>query len=121
MNFLRTQFLPNIEENKEHILPSRKQGKINYPDKRIITDNVWCNIIKVDSFVKIVMSNGKSYLGQCKKYEPFEKEPLIVLSCWQEFSESGTKIADNSNNSSKYIILNTRNFDRIEIANKEAE
>lgn len=61
------------------------------------------------------MKDGSSYLGQYRYGEPFQREPIIALATWQKLNADTDVIIDNSQNPNELIMLNTKDFDRIEI------
>lgn len=61
------------------------------------------------------MKDGSSYLGQYRYGEPFKSEPIIVLATYQKLDSDTDIVIDNSNNANELIMLNTKDFDRIEI------
>lgn len=61
------------------------------------------------------MKDGTSYLGQYKYGEPFKSEPIIVLSSYQKFDEDTDIVLDHSTDMNELIMINTKDFDRIEI------
>lgn len=61
------------------------------------------------------MKDGSSYLGQYRYGEPFKSEPIIVLATYQKLDHDTDIVIDNSQNPNELIMLNTKDFDRIEI------
>ena len=66
-------------------------------------------------FLRIYMKDGTSYLGIYRKSENFEREPFILLSRYQEFNKDNRIIKDYFDNTNKFILLNTKDFERIKI------
>lgn len=82
---------------------------------RTTNDNIWLDVIKPHTWVRVFMKDGKSYYGLCKNYEPFEREPIMALHNWQLLKEDGTVKTDYHNSDRDVIILNLKDFDRIEL------
>ncbi len=82
---------------------------------RTTNDNVWDDVIKPYTWVRVFMNDGSSYLGQYRYGEPFKSEPIIVLATYQKLDKDTNIVIDNSKNLNELIMLNTRDFDRIEI------
>lgn len=61
------------------------------------------------------MKDGSSYLGQFRYGEPFKSEPIIVLATYQKLDKDNDIVIDYSNNKNELIMINTKDFDRIEI------
>lgn len=61
------------------------------------------------------MKDGSSYLGQYRYGEPFKSEPTVVLSNWQKLDTDVDIVIDNSQNPNELIMLNTKDFEKIEI------
>ena len=61
------------------------------------------------------MKDGSSYLGQYRYGESFKSEPIIVLATYQKLDKDADIVIDNSQNMNEMIMLNTKDFDRIEI------
>ncbi len=82
---------------------------------RTTNENIWDDIIKPYTWVRVFMKDGTSYLGQYRYGEPFKSEPIIVLATYQKLSQDAEIVIDNSQNKNELIMLNTKDFDRIEI------
>lgn len=82
---------------------------------RSTNENIWDDIIKTGMFLRIYMKDGTSYLGIYRKSENFEREPFILLSRYQEFNKDNRIIKDYFDNTNKFILLNTKDFERIKI------
>ncbi|MBC5745859.1 hypothetical protein FMM74_020475 [Lachnospiraceae bacterium MD308] len=67
------------------------------------------------------MKDGSSYLGQYRYGEPFKSEPIIVLATYQKLDKDTDVVIDNSQNPNELIMLNTKDFDRIEITYQPME
>lgn len=82
---------------------------------RTTNDDFWMDVFKDNTWVRVFLKDGKSYLGLYKYGQPNKDEPIIALSMYQKLNEDGKVIIDNSNNPKEVIVLNTKDFDRIEI------
>lgn len=82
---------------------------------RTTNENIWDDVIKPYTWVRVFMKDGSSYLGQYRYGEPFKSEPVIVLATYQKLDKDTDIIIDNSQNPNELIMLNTKDFDRIEI------
>lgn len=82
---------------------------------RTTNENVWDDVIKPYTWLRVFMKDGSSYLGQYRYGEPFKSEPIIVLATYQKLDKDTDIVIDNSQNMNEMIMLNTKDFDRIEI------
>lgn len=82
---------------------------------RTINENIWDDVIKPYTWLRIFMKDGSSYLGQYRYGEPFKSEPIIVLANWQKLDEDVDIVIDNSQKPNELIMLNTKDFEKIEI------
>lgn len=82
---------------------------------RTTNENIWDDVIKPYTWLRIFMKDGSSYLGQYRYGEPFKSEPIIVLATYQKLDKDTDIVIDNSQNPNELIMLNTKDFDRIEI------
>lgn len=82
---------------------------------RTTNSNIWDDVIKPYTWVRVFMKDGSSYLGQYRYGEPFKSEPIIVLATYQKLDSDTDIVIDNSQNPNEFIMLNTKDFDRIEI------
>ena len=82
---------------------------------RTTNDDFWMDVFKDNTWVRVFLKDGKSYLGLYKYGQPNKDEPIIALSMYQKLDEEGNVIIDNSSNPKELIVLNTKDFDRIEI------
>lgn len=82
---------------------------------RTTNTNIWDDVIKPYTWVRVFMKDGSSYLGQYRYGEPFKSEPIIVLATYQKLDKDTDIVKDNSQNMNELIMLNTKDFDRIEI------
>ncbi len=82
---------------------------------RTTNENIWDDVIKPHTWIRVFMKDGSSYLGQYRYGEPFKSEPIIVLATYQKLDKDTDVVIDNSQNPNELIMLNTKDFDRIEI------
>lgn len=82
---------------------------------RTTNSNIWDDVIKPYTWVRVFMKDGSSYLGQYRYGEPFKSEPIIVLATYQKLDKDTDVVIDYSQNPNELIMLNTKDFDRIEI------
>lgn len=82
---------------------------------RTINENIWDDVIKPYTWLRIFMKDGSSYIGQYRYGEPFKSEPIIVLANWQKLDADVDIVIDNSQNPNELIMLNTKDFEKIEI------
>lgn len=82
---------------------------------RTTNENIWDDVIKPYTWVRIFMKDGCSYLGQYRYGEPFKSEPIIALTNWQKLDGEVDVVVDNSQNPNELIMLNTKDFEKIEI------
>lgn len=82
---------------------------------RTTNENIWDDVIKPYTWIRVFMKDGSSYLGQYRYGEPFKSEPIIVLATYQKLDRDTDIVIDNSQNMNELIMLNTKDFDRIEI------
>lgn len=82
---------------------------------RTTNTNIWDDVIKPYTWVRVFMKDGSSYLGQYRYGEPFKSEPIIVLATYQKLDKDTDIVIENSQNMNELIMLNTKDFDRIEI------
>lgn len=82
---------------------------------RTTNENIWDDVIKTGMFLQIYMNDGTAYLGLYRKSESFEREPFILLSRYQKLDKNDKVVEDYFDDTNKYILLNTKDFERIEI------
>ena len=82
---------------------------------RTTNENIWDDAIKPCTWVRIFMKDGSSYLGQYRYGEPFKSEPIIVLATYQKLDKDSDIVIDNSQNNNELIMVNTKDFEKIEI------
>ncbi len=72
-----------------------------------------------DTWVRVFMKDGSSYLGQYRYGEPFKSEPIIALINYQKLDKDSDVVIDYSQNKNELILLNTKDFEKIEITYSE--
>lgn len=82
---------------------------------RTTNENIWDDVIKTGMFLQVYMKDGTSYLGLYRKSESFEREPFILLSRYQKFDKDANVLDDCFDDKNKFILLNTKDFERIKI------
>lgn len=82
---------------------------------RTTNTNIWDDAIKPYTWVRVFMNDGSSYMGQYRFGEPFKSEPIIVLATYQKLNKDIDVVIDNTQKPNELIMLNTKDFDRIEI------
>lgn len=82
---------------------------------RTTNENIWDDVIKTGMFLQIYMKDGTSYLGLYRKSESFEREPFVLLSRYQKLDKNDKVIDDYFDDTNKFILLNTKDFERIKI------
>ena len=85
--------------------------------KRTTNPNIWNDVIETNVWVRVYLKSNPelTYLGQYLYGEEFEREPIIVLVNYQLIDTSGNIIIDYSQSPNEKIMLNTRDFERIEL------
>lgn len=82
---------------------------------RTTNENIWDDIIKPNTWLCVHMKDGTSYLGQYRYGEPFKNEPIIVLATYQKLDKDNDIVIDNSQNMNRIIMINTKDFEKIEV------
>lgn len=82
---------------------------------RTTNENIWDDVIKPYTWLCVHMKDGCSYLGQYRYGEPFKSEPIVVLSTYQKLDKDNDVVIDNSQDMTRSIMLNTKDFEKIEI------
>lgn len=82
---------------------------------RSLYDNIWVETIKAGDYIRVFMKDGCSYLGLCERLENDNREPIIVLYNYQKLSPSSDIIIDMSGKKNELIMLNTKDFEKIEV------
>lgn len=86
--------------------------------QRTPNDRVWDDVLNNNQecwvCLKSPKENNTQYLGLYQYCEEYEREPLIALSHYQVLDMDGN-IIDNQSKSGNIILLNTKNFEKVEI------
>lgn len=84
---------------------------------RTVNDNIWSDIVDDTrlTWLCIHMKDGTAYLGQYSYGELFTSEPVIMLITYQKLDDNGNVLRDYSQDKDRAIVLNTKDFDRIEV------
>lgn len=82
---------------------------------RTTNENIWDDVIKPYTWLCIHMKDGSSYLGQYRYGEPLKSKPIIVLSTYQKLDKNNDVVIDNSKDMTRSIMINTKDFEKIEI------
>lgn len=84
---------------------------------RTVNDNIWNDIVDDTrlTWLCIHMKDGTAYLGQYNHGELFTSEPVIMLVTYQKLNADGEVLTDYSQDKDRAIVLNTKDFDRIEV------
>lgn len=82
---------------------------------RTFNSNIWDDVLKKDTWVRVYMKDGTSYFGYFMYSEDYEREPIIVLSTYRKYNAATDVVLDYTDKPEELIMLNTANFDRIEI------
>lgn len=89
--------------------------------RRTTNDNIWVDIIK-DGICLRVFSNDdeKSYYGFCTFCELHSREPIVVLSRFRILDNHDNVIFDGTDDESRSMMLNLKDFEKIEVVQAEA-
>lgn len=82
---------------------------------RTTNENIWDDVIKPYTWLCVHMKDGSSYLGQYRYGEPFKSEPIIMLATYQKLDKDNDVVIDNSQDPTRSILLNTKDFEKIEV------
>ena len=82
---------------------------------RTFNSNIWDDVLKKDTWVRVYMKDGTSYFGCFMYSEDYEREPIIVLSTYRKYNAATEEVLNYTDKPEELIMLNTANFDRIEI------
>lgn len=81
--------------------------------------NIWDDIMEPGLWIRVWLNDSnKSYLGQIKYVENYEREPIVVLEYYQFIGEDNEILVDNSQKPERTVMLNTQGFERIELVGK---
>ena len=84
--------------------------------RRTTNDNIWVDIIKDGTCLRVFSKDGeKSYFGFCDICELHSREPIVVLSRYRILDNQDNVILDNTGNESSRMILNLKDFEKIEL------
>lgn len=82
---------------------------------RTIHSNIWHDILRKDAWYRIYLKNcDEGYLGQITECEENAREPIVVMSRYQVLNNNNDILLDYSQNPYEKIIINLKDFDRIE-------
>lgn len=74
------------------------------------------DIIKDGTCLRVFSNDGeKSYYGFCDLCELHSREPIVVLSRYRILDNHDNVIFDGTNNKSSRMILNLKDFEKIEV------
>lgn len=82
---------------------------------RTTNDNIWDDVIKCPCALRIYMSDGTSYRGFFTYSQPHKDEPIIALERYQLINKDHDIILDYSKTKDYVIMLQTKDFTKIEI------
>ena len=82
---------------------------------RTTNENIWDDLLKHNTFVRVYNDDNTSYYGAYIYCEEFEREPIIVLTQYQILDENAEVIIDNWDNEDEKVVLNLKDFKRVEI------
>lgn len=105
------------------IVSSRKFNQLLYKlhIDRTTNENIWDDVIRPCTWLRIYQKDGTSYLGQYRYGEPHKSDPIIVLETYQMIDADDDVVIDNSQDLSRAIVLNTKDFEKIEVIYSEKE
>lgn len=88
---------------------------------RTANDNIWVDIIKDGTCLRVFSKDGeKSYYGFCDICELHSREPIVVLSRYRILDNNDEVIFDGTDNKASRMILNLKDFERIEVVQASA-
>lgn len=83
---------------------------------RTANENIWDDVMEPGIWMRVWLKDSKkSYLGQIKYIEDYEREPIIVLEYYQFLGEDSEVLIDNSEDCNRTVMLNLSEFERIEL------
>ena len=99
------------------IISSRRYNKILriLNISRTTNKNIWDDVYQNGTALKIYQSDGTFYAGHLRFCEENQRESLVVLSRYGLFDENNNILMDKTEDSSEEIMLNTKDFKKIEI------
>lgn len=79
--------------------------------------NIWDDILEPGIWIRVwLKDSSKSYYGQIKFIEDYEREPIIVLEYYQFLDGDASVLIDNTSEPGRTVMLNLSQFERIELA-----
>ena len=82
---------------------------------RSLCNNIWVETIQGNDYIRVFQSDGTSYIGLCKRIEEDNREPIIVLYNYQFLDVHGNIVINMEGQFNEWIMLNTKDFTKIEI------
>lgn len=82
---------------------------------RTTNKNIWDDIIKNDTWVRVFMKDNTSYIGYFRYGEENAREPIIVLTRYKRLDQNENILEDRTDSHKDLIVLNTKDFEKIEI------
>ena len=82
---------------------------------RTLNENIWNDVIKSGTVLRIYMKDGSSYMGQYCKSEEHTREPLILLTNYQKWNKNDEIVLDYFDDKDRFVLLNTKDFESIRI------
>ena len=80
---------------------------------------IWNDILKISSIVRVHLKDGiTTYMGQITLLEENCREPIIVIRRYQLLNTDGEVIINNNDDDKEFMILNLKDFERIELIKK---
>lgn len=77
---------------------------------------IWHDIFAKQAWVRVFMPDDHlTYLGQIELLEENQREPILLLGKYQVIGMDGDVIVDYSEKPTEKIILNLKNFEKIEL------
>lgn len=82
---------------------------------RTTNKNIWDDVYQDGTALKIYQEDGSFYARHLKFCEENQREPLVVLSRYGLFDKENNILIDKTEDNSEKIMLNTKDFKKIEI------
>lgn len=84
---------------------------------RTMNQNIWDDVIKPNCWLMVYSNDGKRvHYGQYKYGEENKSEPIIALVHYQIKDMDDNILCDYTKNDNEVVLLNLKDFERIEIA-----
>lgn len=84
--------------------------------KRTMNQNIWDDIIRPNCWLMVYSNDGKRvHYGQYKYGEENKSEPIIALMHYQVRDMDDNVLCDYTQDDNEIVLLNLKNFERIEI------